>query len=394
MFAKIAEFFIKNWKLTFVLILVTLITWIWSYIILPKQYNPTIVVPAFQVMVPANGLESDEISKIIIAPLENKIMELEWIDEVYGIAWDNFGWVMAKFHVWVDKEKAKIRLIQKIRENIILKPIWAWEPIIKTIDPDELAQVVFSISLKEDLIKDEEKNYIYLRQIANIVKDKLKTVKNTSSLEIVGWYKNDLIVELDLNAIEAKNIDIMQVYDSLNKNNLSMPAWNIKTSELNNIFIESHWKVDNIDDLKKLIVANYNWNIIYLEDVANIKYWAKILNKHSYFSDNNGTSPNILLWVWKKLWTNAVFVTKDVIAKLEEIEKELPKNIEINIISNNWEQAESATNMLLINLVQSVIIVFSVLALYLWVKNAFKRSERRKKEKILGIKFFTPKRDL
>jgi hypothetical protein len=30
---------------------------------------------------------------------------------------------MAKFHVGIDKEKAKIRLIQKIRENMILKPL-------------------------------------------------------------------------------------------------------------------------------------------------------------------------------------------------------------------------------------------------------------------------------
>jgi hypothetical protein len=30
---------------------------------------------------------------------------------------------MAKFHVGIDKEKAKIRLIQKIRENDNLKPL-------------------------------------------------------------------------------------------------------------------------------------------------------------------------------------------------------------------------------------------------------------------------------
>ena len=77
MFAKIAEFFIKNSKLTIVLILVTLITGLGSYIILPKQYNPTIVVPAFEIMVPSPGLEAPEISKIVVSPLENKLMELE-----------------------------------------------------------------------------------------------------------------------------------------------------------------------------------------------------------------------------------------------------------------------------------------------------------------------------
>jgi len=370
MFAKIAEFFIKNWKLTIVLLLVTLITGLWSYIILPKQYNPTIVVPAFEIIVPSAWLEAFEISRIVVSPLENKIMELEWIDEVYGVAWDNYWWIMAKFHVWVDKEKAKIRLIQKIRENNNLKPLWVSDPIIKTIDPDELSQIVFSISKKEKSNNLEE-DYIYLRQIANILKDKLKTVENTTTLEIVWGFKKNLIVRLNLEKIEAKNVDVMQVYNILKKNNLSLPSGNITNKSGNKIFIENIWKVEKVKELKKIVVANYNWNIIYLEDIAQIEFWTKKIDKYSSYTTSKWEYPNVLLWVWKALWTNSVFVTKDVTKKLEEIKKELPKNIEIKIISNQWELAENATNMLLVNLVQSIVIVFAVLALYLWVKNAF-----------------------
>ena len=372
MFWKIAEFFIKNWKLTVVLVLVTLITGLWSYLILPKQYNPTIVVPAFQIMIPSMWLEADEISKIVVSPLENKIMELEWIDKVYWIAWDNYGWVMAKFHVGIDKEKAKIRLIQKIRENMMLKPLWVSDPIIKTIDPDELAQIVFSISLKEnkDNLTKKEK-YIYLRQIANIIKDKLKTTKNVTTLEIVGWYKKDLVVELNLAQIKAKNVDIMQVYQALKKNNLSLPEWNIIQKNWDKIFVETNWKIKNKEQLKKLIIWNFNWDVVYLEDIAKIKLATRRLSRLSNIYTWSWSEANVLLWVWKALGTNAVFVTNDVIKRINEIKKELPKNIDIKIISNEWKKASNATNMLLINLVESILIVFGVLALYLWAKNAF-----------------------
>jgi len=372
MFAKIAEFFIKNWKLTVVLVLVTLITGLWSYIILPKQYNPTIVVPAFEIVVPSMWLEAEEISKIVVSPLENKIMELEWIDKVYGIAGDNYGWVMAKFHVGIDKEKAKIRLIQKIRENDNLKPLWVSEPIIKTIDPDELSQIIFSISLKEnkDNLTKKEK-YIYLRQIANIIKDKLKTVENVTTLEIVGWYKKDLVVELNLWEIEAKNVDIMQVYDALQKNNLSLPSWDIIQKNWTRIFVETNWKIRDREELRKLIIWNYNWNIVYLEDIAEIKLATKKIDKISNIYSWSWSEISVFLWVWKALWTNAVFVTQNVLEKLEQVKKEIPNNIDIKVISNEWAKASNATNMLLINLVQSVLIVFAVLALYLWAKNAF-----------------------
>jgi multidrug efflux pump subunit AcrB len=50
---------------------------------------------------------------------------------------------------------------------------------------------------------------------------------------------------------------------------------------------------------------------------------------------------------------------------MEKIEKTLPKNIELKVIQNEGKTARNATNMLLINLAQSIIIVFIVLALYL-----------------------------
>ena len=372
MFGKIAEFFIKNSKITIVLIIITLITGLWSYLILPKQYNPTIVVPAFQIVVPSSGLEADEISKIIVSPLENKIMELEWIDEVYWVAWDNYWAVMAKFHVWIDKEKAKIRLIQKIRENMLLKPLWVSDPIIKTIDPDELSQVVFSISLKNNVDNINKKEiYVYLRQIANIIKNKLKTVENVTTLEIVWGYKKDLVVELDLWRIEAKNVDIMQVYSALLKNNLSLPSGDIISKSWEKIFVETKWKIENIEQLKKLIIWNFDWNVVYLEDIAKIKIATKRLDKLSKLYEKDSSKETVFLWVWKTIWTNAVFVVDDVLKKLDDIKKELPQNIEIKILANQWEKAKNATNMLLVNLVQSILIVFWVLALYLWVKNAF-----------------------
>ncbi|NCO31427.1 efflux RND transporter permease subunit [bacterium] len=54
MFSIIAKFFIQNSKLTFVLIIVILISGIGSYLVLPKQYNPTIVVPAFNIFIESN----------------------------------------------------------------------------------------------------------------------------------------------------------------------------------------------------------------------------------------------------------------------------------------------------------------------------------------------------
>ena len=366
MFANIAKFFIENSKLTLVLVMITLISWVWSYFILAKQYNPTIIVPAFSIVIPANWLSAWEVSKYIVSPLENKIMELEWIDEVYWTAWDNYWAAMVKFKVWEDSEKAKIRLVQKMNENMDLKPLWVWEPIIVTIDPETLSQITYSISYIWDDLDTEEK-YIYLRAIANIIKQDLKTIKNLTTIDIVWWYKSDIIIDLDIDEIKAKNTDIMQVYEVLKKNNLNLPTWDINTKFWEKIFVWVEAKVDSIDDIKKIVVNKIWDSVLYLEDIADIKEWIKKSDKISSFNNSEA----VFLWIWKASWTNSVFLTDDVIEKVDLIKKNLPKNIELNIIQNEWNSARNATNMLLINLAQSVVIVFLVLALYLWRKDAF-----------------------
>lgn len=371
MFQKIAKFFIENSKLTLILVIVVLISWIWSYIMLPKQYNPTIIVPAFNVFVEANWLWVNQVSNLIISPLENKIMELEWVDEVYWIAEDNYWSVMVKFHVWIDKEKAKIRLNQKLSENNYLKPLWVSNPIITTIDPDELSQIVFWISYidKNSNLSDQE-IYSYLKQIANILKQNFKTIENTTTLNIVWWLKKNIIINFDLKKIEANDINILYIYDLLKTNNYNSSLWNIYLNNLEKISLDLKWKLNEINDLKKIIIKKSDDKIIYLEDIAKINYWVDRIKTSSLISDENWTYKTVFLWVWKAIWTNWVFVTKQIVNKLNEIKKTLPKDVKITNIFDEWIKAKNATNMLIINLFQSILIVIVVLAFYLWIKNA------------------------
>jgi multidrug efflux pump subunit AcrB len=53
MIKKFAQFWIENSKVTIVLLIITVLAGIGSYIMIPKQYNPDIPVPAFNIIVPA-----------------------------------------------------------------------------------------------------------------------------------------------------------------------------------------------------------------------------------------------------------------------------------------------------------------------------------------------------
>lgn len=60
MVARFTEFFLKNEKITFILILIIAVFGFLSYLLLPKQYNPSIVAPAFLIEIPASGYSARE----------------------------------------------------------------------------------------------------------------------------------------------------------------------------------------------------------------------------------------------------------------------------------------------------------------------------------------------
>jgi len=345
------------------MIILIIWAWVFSWITIPKQYNPDIVVPAFQITIPAPWFSDEEVKQLIINPLENKIMEIEWVEHVYGYTNRDFGSVMVSFFVWVDKEKATTRLYNKIYSNLNLKAIWVQEPIIQAIDPDEIPIYSFAI------ISEQTWEYINLRKIWADVLDQLKTVKNISSLYLIGWEKENINIKLDLQKLEAKWIDLIQIYNLLQQNNISFPGGDFKMWEhLGQINIE--WSLNSIEKVQKLLVWNSNETPIYLEDVANIYLWSSNTKYKTIRSNLSWDYEAVHIWIAKKKWTNAVFVVDNIKKELDKISEKLPVWYSVKEVQNEWKVAEITTNMLIVNLFQSVFIIVIVLSIFMWTNNA------------------------
>ena len=279
MIKKFAKFWIDNPKVTIVLMLVTVLGWILSYILIPKQYNPDIPVPAFSIMVPAPWYSAKEVEHLVVEPLEDKIAEIKDVDHIYWMAMKDYWLVMVSFKVWTDKEKATTRLYNKIFENLPNKPIWVKDPIIKKMDPDDFPIYTFAIVS----YKTWDQELLRLRKMAIDVANKLKFIDGTSVFYIVWWYKSNVNVVLDLKALEWKNIDIMQVYQAIKNNDVVSPWWEFKLNKTE-ASITVNWNLADIDKLKKLIVWYYNWKPVYLQEVAKIFVWIPEYTHYTFVS--------------------------------------------------------------------------------------------------------------
>lgn len=99
MLSNFTHFFLENRKITIALIVIIALFGGIAYILLPKQYNPSIVAAAFNIEVPSPGYTSLEASQFVAKTVENKIKELKGVDKVYSYSMDGFTSIMVSFKV-------------------------------------------------------------------------------------------------------------------------------------------------------------------------------------------------------------------------------------------------------------------------------------------------------
>ncbi|MFZ3232465.1 MAG: efflux RND transporter permease subunit [Patescibacteria group bacterium] len=380
MLERFAKYFLDNRKITLVAITAIAFFGTLSYVLLPKQYNPSIVAPAFEISLPVRGYSSADASRFVVQEIENRLAELEGIDDLYGYAGDERASVMASFKVGTDAEKAKARLYDKLSSNYALRPYGVEAMDIRSIDPEDLPQISFAVRYTGTGLTMTEAG-IYVRAVANSLRDQVKSVAKTSTLDVVGGYSNQLTVEVDPDKARGMGTEVSEIVGAL-KSRVGYRAVGSLSDGKSSTLVALDGGGTDEESLKNLVVGYAgggraevagtvsNGAPIYLRDVAKIVRGPSEATQFAFYSDKNGTYPSAFFGVSKAKGSNAVTVVEDVVKVIDEAKKTLPGDVSVETVANEGETARHATNELLFHLFVSIAIVFGVLVLFLGLRNA------------------------
>lgn len=280
----------------------------------------------------------------------------------------------------MDQESAKTRLYDKMYSNYDLRPLGIEDVRIKSIDPEDLPQISFALVYSgSDL--DTLRVGKYLRSVAVNIREELKQVPDTTVMDILGGYRNDISVELDRKKIEAAGLDMGRVMKQISTS-FSHGTMGDVYGKDGKISISLDTELNNIDSVKNILIENTRGSKIYLRDIANIR--SGPMDIRSYYSfmekdpeslsvygtENISSLDTVFIGIAKLKGTNSVIVVDNILKKIEEIKKTLPKNIIIHTIQNEGETAREATSELMLHLFFSIAIVFIILVIFLGTRDA------------------------
>lgn len=372
MLNNFVSYWIKNKKIMWLALTLVGLWWAWGWLFLPKQYNPDIVMPAFQLMIPAPWYTSQEIQRNIIQPLERSLKEIQDIDTTTSIASSNYAATMIMFEVWTSKEAAYTRLIDKLESNKNKIPFGIQNYQITSFDPDDIP--IYTIGIMYTWWNSDSMNISQNRTIALDVIEQLKNVTEVGAITLVWWESNNITIEIDPDAVSQQWVDIMQVYEVINKNNIRSMGWKYRADDtVRTLTVDG--TIQDIEDIENLIVNNVYDTPVYIKDIATVRYWESDKKDFTLYSDQSWSYYEpVFIGIAKKKWTNAVVVVEKIEKELEKIMKKMPIWYTITAIQNEGETADVATTRLLHELFSSVLVLFVVMLLFMWWKDALSSS--------------------
>ncbi len=361
---KLAKYFLHS-PLTPVLAVFILALGYLALVVTPREENPQISISGGTVIVAMPGATPKEIENVIINPLERKLKEIKGIEHIYGTAMKNVGVVNVMYYIGQDREKSNFKLYDKVMQNIDEMPKDALKPIIKPFDIDiDIPIVTVAFYPKNKKVT----NIMMYKTVRNF-QQKVNSIKNVAKTTLKGFHKEQFNIFINLYKLNGYHISLGQVVNALKSLSYDVPDIKDRTEKGKLVIFGVKNAIENINDVKNIIIAQYMGSPIYLKDIATVKDGINFQDKRSaYISFKNKENKwiknvnQVTLTISKLKGTNAVFVANDIKKELNKYKKELnEKGIGYIITRNYGKRANAAVNELVMHLLISIAIIAIVL---------------------------------
>ncbi|MEA3322956.1 MAG: efflux RND transporter permease subunit, partial [Patescibacteria group bacterium] len=363
-FKKFAGIFIRNKELGVLVILFIVAFGLFGFMLMPKQYNPEIVAPAFRINTEFPGTTSEEVYELVTRPMEDKLREIRDVDDIYSQSMPGYSSVLVTFDIGSDEQAAKIDLIQRLRSNMDEKPLGANDPFIQEIDTDDVPIVTLALT------SDEFSNSS-LRAFAFDLTDSLKHIDNTAKISIHGGIREDLSIFLDIDKLITYNIGVNEVIGAITQNNAHVLGMQTD-SDPYKVDIRVFGNIEDAQELNKIVIAQNDNTVIRIEDVARVEHGQKAIENYVRLEDSENSVDAVYIGVAKQNGANATTVSRAVEKKLETLKQKdvIPEHVNVDVVRNDGNVASESISGLTKNLITSIIIVVIVLLLFLNTRSA------------------------
>jgi len=366
--ARIIDVFLRG-RLAPLLILLSLLAGVFALAVTPREEEPQIVVPMADVHVTAPGLSVEEVERQVATRVEKLLAQIDGVEHVYSMSLPGSAIVTVRFFVGEDREDSLVKIYNKLFSNTDRIPpsVSAW--VVKPVEIDDVPILIASLwSAAPELVDDHA-----LRRVAEELEIELQAVPGTNRVEVVGGRPRHVRVELDPNALAARQTSALEVAWALGVSNDRRSAGGFDQVDAFTV-VDAGDFFEGAEALRKVVVNVVDGVPVFLEDVAAIRDGPAEREGYTWIgfgpaehdpslAARSSFLPAVHLAVAKQKGKNAVDVANRVARRIEALAPALlPEGVQVRITRNYGETANQKVNELLEALAVALLIVIALIA--------------------------------
>jgi hydrophobe/amphiphile efflux-1 (HAE1) family protein len=350
----LADTSIKRPVFTTMIIAALMVLGVFAYNRMPVDLFPDIDFPfvVITTVYPGAGPEAveSEVSKLI----EDQINTISGLKHLQSTSQEGVSLVVAQFELGEDPADKALEVREKISTIMADLPDDADDPIIQRYDPDAQPIISLVISGRRPL-----KEITTLAK--EVIKKRLESVSGVGAVQLVGGAEREIHVDLDAQRLEAFNISVGEVEMAIRQANVEIPAGRIDRGN-SELTLRALGKFDDWRNFGRVIVERRQGRPVRVSDVADV---TDAVAEQRSFSRFNGREA-AALDVVRQSGANTVRVADDVLARVEQLRRELPDDIDIAVAYDNSVFIRDAVHDVIMNMLYGGALAIIVIFLFLY----------------------------
>lgn len=317
---------------------------------------PNVDFPTITVSVVYPGADPESVEQRILEPLEEAVNGIAGLDKLMATAYPNVGQLVLMFKL----EKNGDQALQETRDKIFAAlgqlPSEAETPIVQKFDIG--GAPVVSVALSSSSV-----DYGELSRLAkDVVSAAIERVNGVAAVNSAGIREREVQIFVERDRLASFGLTAADVIASVQQQNLDMPAGRIQNEE-RFWALRVKGRLANGDQIGQLPIISQGATAanLRISDVATIKDTIAEEKTAAFF----GNTPTILLSVQKQAGSNTPAIAEGVKLALEKVRSNLPKGVNLDVVSDNSIYIKGAIDSVKLDLVLGAVLATLIVLIFL-----------------------------
>ncbi len=355
------RFFAERSLLAYVITITIILLGLSSLATIKRDAFPSVEFGELLITTSYPGASPEDVELAVTNKIEDELKEVTGIKRYMSWSMENVSSIYLVIDPDVEDEEKVIRKIREAVSRVTDLPSEVTEsPLVTELSTSSFPMI--EVGLASDTMA-----YPQLRELARRFEKKLEKVKGVASVERYGYRAREVSIELEPDALEAKDVSLGEVVRAIQQRNIRSTGGSFEsyTSEKNIVSLAQFRDAQEVGDV--IVRTTFDGPLVRIKDLAVIK---DEFEEEKIQSRVNGQ--RAISFIAFKSDSADIVRTVDAIKAMVEHEKQfLPDGVEVMLSNDESKYVKDRLSIVFNNGLLGLTFVMLVLAVFLNTRVAF-----------------------